>query len=221
MGVSATGYAAKTVYEVLADRLAASRTALVVVDMQNDFCAPGGYIANLGLNTSRFSLLIEPLNAALSEARKHEVLVTWLVACYEDELIPPSMQIQKARRGISAVCCRSGSWGHAFYGVAPLPTERVFTKSTYSGFSNPDFERYLRQSEVETLLFAGVQTNVCVESTVRDAHARGFNVALLEDCLASHTPALHDATVANIRFLLGDVCSTAQISAIWSATTSI
>lgn len=209
-------YAARTVQANLADRLAPERTALVVIDMQNDFCAPEGYVAKLGLDVSRLSLLVPSLEAILACARDVGVPIVWLRACYENGLVPPSMVQQKQSRNIQAVCCARGSWGYAFFGVSPASGEAVFEKHTYSGFSNPDFEAHLRSLDIETLLLAGVQTNVCVESTLRDAHSRGFNIAVLSDGVGSHTPALHEATLANTRFLFGDVCTIAQVKEIWT-----
>jgi ureidoacrylate peracid hydrolase len=210
-------YAAKALRPALAERLAPQRTALVVVDMQNDFCAPGGYIDQLGLDVSRLTPVVPAIKMALSMARKAGVPVIWLRACYENPLLPPSMLQQKRSRNIDAVCCARGSWGYEFFAVTPEPGEQVFEKHTYSGFSNPYFEEHLRSLDVETLLFSGVQTNVCVESTLRDAHSRGFNVAVLKDGAGSHTLALHEATLANVTFLFGDVCSIREIAEIWTS----
>ncbi len=66
-----------------------------------------------------------------------------------------------------------------------------------------------------TLVFAGVQTNVCVETSLRDAYSLGFNVAVAADCVASHTAELHEATLKNARFLLGDVLSGREIASFW------
>nr|WP_281411568.1 isochorismatase family cysteine hydrolase [Enterovirga sp. DB1703] len=200
-----------------AERLAPGRTALVVVDMQNDFCAPGGYIASaLGKDVSGLATIVPPLKVLLGSAREAGVPVVWLAACYEEELIPPSMIAQKRRLGVEAVCCRKDSWGADFFGVSPAEGEPVFVKHTYSGFSNPTFERHLASHGVESLAFCGVQTNVCVESTLRDAHARGFDVAIVSDAVASHAPHMHEATLANVRFLLGDVVASADLLALWS-----
>jgi peptide/nickel transport system permease protein len=66
-----------------------------------------------------------------------------------------------------------------------------------------------------TVVFAGVQTQVCVESTLRDAHAQGYCCVAVEDAVGSHTPALHEATLDNVRFLFGDVCMAGEVLAAW------
>jgi ureidoacrylate peracid hydrolase len=215
-------FASRSVLPGPPERLAPGRTALVVVDMQNDFCAPGGYIAGaLGKDVSGLATIVAPIQALLATARAGGIPVIWLAAFYEEELLPPSMIAQKRRLGIEAVCCRKGSWGADFFGVAPAEGEPVFAKHTYSGFSSPKLEPHLASLGIEALAFCGVQTNVCVESTLRDAHSRGFDVAAVSDAVASHAPQLHEATLANVRFLFGDVVTSADLMALWAAKDAV
>ncbi len=216
----ADGYASRAVLPTSGERLAPGRTAVVVVDMQNDFCAPGGYIAGIGKDVSGPAAIVPGVEAVLAGARRAGVPVAWLVARYEPELLPPSMTAQKRRLGIDAVCCASGSWGADFFGVRPAAGEPVFEKSTYSGFSNPAFEAHLRATGIEAIVFCGVQTNVCVESTLREAHSRGFDVALVGDAVGSHASALHEATLANVRFLFGDVIAARDLLDAWAERTA-
>ena len=200
------------------ERLAPDRTALVVVDMQNDFCAPGGYIAGaLAKDVSGLAALVSPIEALLGQARRAGVPVVWLAACYEEALLPASMVAQKRRLGVEAVCCARGSWGAEFFGVRPAAGEAIFEKHTYSGFSNPRLETHLREAGIAALVFCGVQTNVCVESTLREAHSRGFDVAIASDAVGSHAATLHEATLANVRFLFGDVLPSRAILELWQA----
>ncbi|HEY1720627.1 MAG TPA: cysteine hydrolase family protein [Magnetospirillaceae bacterium] len=217
---TSSSYASKTLYPDIADRLAPRHTALVVVDMQNDFCAPGGYIEGIGRDVTNQAAILPPLTALIASARETGVPVVWLTACYEEELLPPSMVAQKRRMGVKAICCARGSWGADFFGVRPVSGEAVFEKYNYTGFSNPAFETHLRERGIETLLFSGVQTNICVEATLRDAHSRGFYVAAAADAVASHTLPLHEATLANVRFLLGDVLTSTDATTIWTKATA-
>jgi ureidoacrylate peracid hydrolase len=115
------------------------------------------------------------------------------------------------------VCCGTGSWGGEFYGVAAKPGEAVIEKSSYSAFAGTEAEQQLRAKGVRTIVFAGVQSNVCVESSLRDAVCRGFYAVLASDCVASHTQPLHDATLKNVQFLFGDVLDRNTIAAAWAA----
>jgi len=209
-------FASRVVLDGVTDRLSPRRSALVVVDMQNDFCAPGGYIDGIGKDVSGLAAIVPPLSRLIEAARQVRVPVVWLTACYEEQRIPPSMVAQKRRIGAAAICCERGSWGAQFFAVCPESGEAVFEKHTYSGFSNPDLERHVRVLSREALIFCGVQTNVCVESTLREAHSRGFDVAIVEDAVGSHAEMQHRATLANVSFLFGDVVMAADLARSWS-----
>lgn len=210
-----TAFAATLVRDERSARLASQRCALVVVDMQNDFCAEGGYINKLGKDVAVYRNVVSSVARLVDAARTSGAPVAWLWACYEDAAVPPSMRVQKRKIGVDAICCASGSWGAAPFGVEPLPAEPSFVKATYSGFSNPDFEPWLRRSGIETLVFCGVQTHVCVESTLREAHSKGFYVAVAADAVASHAPDAHALSLKTIGFLFGDVLAVADIDEAW------
>jgi len=202
----------------LGDRLRAPRCALVVIDMQNDFCAPGGFIDKvMNKDLSGAAAAVPAMQGLLDAARAARVPVFWVIADYSHDRIPRSMLVKLQAQGIRAECCKPGTWGADWFGVRSLAGEPVVTKHTYSGFHATSLQQHLAQAGVETLVFAGVQTQVCVESTVRDAHSRGYYCVVARDAVASHTPALHDAALANIRFLFGDVCDAAEIQRAWSA----
>lgn len=198
-------------------KLVARRCALVVIDMQNDFCAPGGYIDKaMGKDVSAAAGIVESLQSLLNAARAADVPVLWVYADYSHDKLPDSMRVKLKARGITAECCKPGTWGADWFGVAPLAAEHKVAKHTYSGFAGTTLEALLAELSVRTLVFAGVQTQVCVESTVRDAHSLGYFCVVPQDAVASHTPALHDATLNNIRFLFGDVCTAADVAAAWA-----
>jgi ureidoacrylate peracid hydrolase len=111
---------------------------------------------------------------------------------------------------------RAGSWGAAWYEVEPLQTEEVINKFRYDAFLGTNLEFLLRARRIRTVVICGTATNVCVESTARDAHMRDFHLVMVGDAVASVNPAAHDATLANIASNFGEVASTAQVKAIWS-----
>lgn len=200
----------------LTDKLAPRRSALVLIDMQNDFCAEGGYIDLVtGNDVSAGAALVPRLQALIDAARSVDVPVIWVRADYSMDKIPPSMRVVSQARGITAECCKPGTWGAAWFGIAPLPEDKIVTKHTYSGFANTELNDILRALKVQSVVFGGVTTQVCVESTVRDAHSAGYLCIVPHDAVASHTPSLHDAALTNIRFFLGDVCAAADVLAVW------
>jgi ureidoacrylate peracid hydrolase len=216
VGSFMSAYAASQRWSTLATRLHPTHTALVIVDMQNDFCAAGGYIEKLGMDVSGYPDILPPIRSLLAAARSVGVPVIWLVACYEDGLVPPAMAVKKQAMGVEAICCARGTWGAKLFGLDRAENEVVIEKHTFSGFSNPEFAQVLEKSGTDSLVFCGVQTNVCVEATLRDAHSRGFYVTLAADAVASHTKPLHDATIANVRFLIGDVVTSEQLAGLWT-----
>jgi ureidoacrylate peracid hydrolase len=199
-------------------RLAPQHTALLVIDMQNDFCAEGGYVETaVGRDASACRAVAEPIKGLVSDARRLGVPVVWVVANYDTARLPAGMQAISRERGITTVCCAPSSWGAELFQLAALPDERIVEKSCYSGFRGTNLETVLRSMAIRTLVLAGVQTNVCVESTLRDGHSLGFYMVVAEDCVASHMQDLHEATLKNARFLLGDVLNRRQIAEHWGA----
>lgn len=196
-------------------RLDPAHTAVVVIDMQNDFCAEKGYVERVvGKDTSACRAVVPAIMDLVTAARARGVPVFWIKANYDPHLLPEGM-LSKQREKSVEVCCGTGSWGHDFYGVTAVDGEPVIDKSCYSAFIGTDVEKQLLQRGIRTLVFAGVQTNVCVESSLRDAVCRGFYAVLASDCVASHTPPLHEATLNNVRFLFGDVLDRATIMGAW------
>jgi ureidoacrylate peracid hydrolase len=199
-------------------RLQPQQCVLMVVDMQNDFCAPGGYIdRTMGKDVGAAATLLPKLSALIEHARAAHVPIVWLRADYSHDRIPDSMAVKLAARGIQAECCKPGTWGFEWYGVQPAASEPIVTKHSYSGFVATDMQDVLQALGRRTIVFTGVQTQVCVESTLRDAHARGYFCVAVQDAVGSHTAALHAATLDNVRFLFGDVCDAADVLAAWPA----
>lgn len=196
--------------------LAPGQCALVVIDMQNDFCAPGGYIDQvMGKDVSGAAAVVPVIAGLVRQARQAGVPVVWVGSDYSADRIPASMRRKLDLRGITAECCKPGTWGGEWFGVQPEPGEAVVVKHSYAGFAGTSLNAVLQEKNVRTLVFAGVQTQVCVESTVREAHALGYTAVVARDGVGSHSPALHEASLTNVQFLFGEVCAAADIQAAW------
>jgi ureidoacrylate peracid hydrolase len=192
-------------------RLDPAHTAVMVIDMQNDFCSEQGYVERVvGTDTSACRAVVPAITDLVAAARNHCVSVLWIKANYHPDRLPQGMLVKQREKG-GEVCCGTGSWGSEFYDVAAAAGEPVIEKSCYSAFIATDVESRLLRRGIRTVVFAGVQTNLCVESSLRDAVCRGFYAVLASDCVASHTPPLHDASLNNVRFLFGDVLDRAAI----------
>lgn len=205
----------------LAERLAPSHSALLIVDMQNDFCAAGGYVEKvLGKDAGQCRAVVAPIAALADRARTARVPVLWVRADYSPDKVPPHMALKAHERGSAAPFCHGGTWGAEFFELGPAAGEAVIDKHCFSAFIGTTLERRLREADIRTVVLAGVQTNVCIESTLRDAASLGFHVVVPTDCVASHAPVLHDATLKNVAFLFGDVLPSTEVARIWQGASS-
>jgi len=199
----------------LADILTPSETALVVIDMQNDFCAEGGYLHNkFGRDMSPNLDLADRIMAMVEAAREAGVMVVWVKANYEPQYLGAAMN---ARREPNTICCEGGSWGGDFFKVSPLEGEPVIEKYCYNGFLKTNLDETLQAQNIKNLVLTGVATNVCVESTLREAFFRGYFVIMPEDLCASGTPEFQQASIDSVRRSYGDVPMAAEVKDVWAS----
>ncbi|MCA1219410.1 cysteine hydrolase family protein [Streptomyces sp. 8L] len=165
-------------------------TALVVVDLQNDFCT--GSVAASRYDGDPETLERVSANTALAVDAARGAPRTEVV--FVRFLGDPAHQRASWRRRDAVLGkrpkCLEGSWGAAFHRAAPAPGERVFTKrACFDAFLDEGFEDHLRRRGIGHLVFAGLFTDVCVDSTARTAFQKGLHVTVLADCTASlHLP---------------------------------
>ena len=205
------------VFDSLKEKIDPAHTAVVVVDMQNDFCAGGGVLDEHGFDLSPMQSLIPRLKDFLERARKTGLKVVFIrTEKGEDEITPPAWELM-GRTGRKRFACLTGSWGAEYVeGIESLPGEMVVKKKTYSAFVGTDLEARLKESGIRTLIMTGVATNVCVESTARDAFMREFFVVFASDLAATDNPVLHQATLTNMEKHFGQVVSAEELLREWS-----
>lgn len=201
------------------DRFAPGRTAIIVVDVQNDFCHPDGVSAGRGSDVTAAVEMVPRLQLLLNEARQAGTMVVFIQTTHDETV---DSDVWNTRLGdVDSPAyrpnCRTGTWGAEFYEVEPQPGEPVVIKHRYSAFSGTDLEMTLRTAGIDSLLLTGVATNVCVESTLREGLFREFNVALVEDCCAAYEPGQHEATVANVSGYFGAVLQSTDLAHSWTS----
>ncbi|MFF7453298.1 cysteine hydrolase family protein [Kitasatospora sp. NPDC008115] len=163
------------------------RTALVVVDLQNDFCAGPVAAARYPGDPERLTVVAANAARAVETARAHGTEVLFVRFLGDPEHQGAAWRHRDAVLGKPPKCL-DGSWGAEFHGVAPEPGEAVFTKyACFDAFLGEGFGPYLTGRGIGHLAFAGVFADVCVDSTARTAFQKGLHVTLLRDC----TAALH------------------------------
>ncbi len=190
-----------------------ARAAVLLVDIQNDYCHPDGNTARKGGDVSAAQAILAPLQRLLDGARAAGVPVIWIRNWHEKWTDSAAWLARSEHAGSAA---RAGSWGAEFWGVQPLPDEPIVNKQRYSAFWGTRLDSILRTLKRETLILAGVATNVCVESTARDGCFLDYHIVFLSDCTASGDgPAAHEATLENIRRHFGTVASADEVAGCW------
>jgi ureidoacrylate peracid hydrolase len=199
-----------------------SSCACVVVDMQNDFCAPGGWLESIGVDIAPARRPIGPLSTLLPELRSAGVPVIWVNWGNRPDRanLPPgvlhvydpdgvSTGIGDPLPGSGSRVLEAGSWSAALVdGLEAGPEDLFVNKYRMSGFFDTELDSILRNLDVTTLLFAGVNVDQCVLATLADAACLGYDVVLLDDCAATTSPPFcHDATRYNVRQCFGFVSS--------------
>jgi ureidoacrylate peracid hydrolase len=191
------------------------RTALIVVDVQNDFCHPDGAAGRMGLDVSRVQAVVPDIVELIDFARAHEVARIYLRGEHNEWFDSPTWVARGAAgRSIHAETIpyvRSGTWGAEFFVVSPAADELVIVKHRYSGFAYTPLELALRTLEVDTVLLAGASTHVCVEATARDAIMRGYRPVVVSDCVASGQRDLHEAALVDMAEYLGPVATLNEV----------
>ncbi len=196
--------------------VAPGHTALLIVDVQNDFCAPGGHTeARLGKDVADCQAVVEPVERLAAAARRAGAPVVWIKADYDRAYLSPPIHARQIARGIEKAYCVSGTWGAEFYRVSPDDGDLTIEKHRHSAFAGTELDQILRDRGIRTVVVAGVQTHVCVESTLRDASARGYYVVVPGDCVGSYDRDLHDKTLRCVEAHFGEVVGSADLIARW------
>jgi ureidoacrylate peracid hydrolase len=196
-------------------RVDPATTRLLIVDVQNDFLADGGWFANHGQDVEPMRDAVVNVDRFISVARAAGVRPIFVKAIYDEKWLSKPMLERHELVGFDSHHCQSGTWGAEFYVVRPEPDDDVIVKHRYSAFMGTELDPLLRAQGVENLIIVGVTTNVCVESTARDGYMLDYHIVLVEDCTASYSEEPHQATLANIRRAFGRVVTAEEIVAVW------
>ncbi|MEO1181511.1 MAG: isochorismatase family cysteine hydrolase [Cyanobacteria bacterium J06636_28] len=196
-------------------------TALLVIDMQNDFCTLGGWADCKGFDVSQTQRPIQPLQILLAALRQTPVTIIHTREGHRPDLsdCPPHKlarsQKQNAAIGSEGIMGRlltRGSKSHDFVDeLQPVSGEIVLDKPGKGAFVATDLDLILRQRGIRQLLLTGVTTECCVHTTLRTANDLGYECLLLEDCCASLKPEFHRVAVEMTQVIFGWVTSSTEL----------
>ena len=192
-------------------------SALIVVDMQNGYCSPGGYFSHLGVDLSPNERIVTAIKQLVATARDAGMQIVWLQNGWDKDLKEAggyrsvnqlkgnSLKLMRERKELEGKLLTKGGWDYAIVDeLKPESADIVIPKPRYSGFAGTALDSMLRSRRIETLLVCGVATNVCVESTIRDAFfAEYFPVLIRDACYQAGPQFVQDATIYNVEQFFG------------------
>jgi len=205
---------------VLKQALDPARTALLVIDIQKDFAAPGFAMAAAGMSLPPVEAAIDRAETLVEAARQAGVTPWFVRVLTREETDSRALKRFMTRSGMAEgmAICRMGTQGAAYHRIAPLPGEPEIGKLLYSAFSGTDLQARLEARGIETLVLCGLTTDCCVDATARDAFHRNFDVFIARDACAAFDAPTHEAALAILATHSASPVETRVIVAAWGDT---
>jgi ureidoacrylate peracid hydrolase len=207
------------------------RSAIIVVDMQNAFATKGGTLDIAGADLTEAPAVVRATRSVLDAARAAGVAIIYLQTGYKPDLSnagglrspnyhkETAMRLMCAKPELKGKLLTEGGWDFAIVDeLAPHPNDMVIVKTRYSGFAGTTLDSQLRVRGIQFLFFTGIATNVCVESTLRDAYFHDYWPILLTDAtMQAGERSAQDATIFNVESFFGWTMTSGQLCASLTA----
>ena len=206
-------------------RIDSTRTAIIVVDMQNAFVRKGGYFDLIGIDVSSIEKILEPCKNIITEARAKGIKIVYLQMAYSPDLSdtgPKDSPASQKSRSLALIrehpelrdkLCFSGSWGaEIIEELKPEPGDIVVRKQKYDGFIGTNLDIILRTFGIKYLIYMGTATNICVESTLRRSFFLDYFPILVSDAVIQKgSSTMQEATIRNVQDTFGWVTDSVKL----------
>lgn len=205
------------VFRYAAEIVHPDHTALIVVDVQNDFAHSEGMLAQqIGQDMTHVQAALPQINEAIDSAREVGAHIVYLQEVIAADTMLPNFETLFGPFESTAV--REGTWGAEFVDglLQPRENDRVIRKPCYDGFQDSALDVTLRTLGVRTCVYCGGATNVCVESTARHGFVNGYYTVLLDDACGAANAQEHEATLNTFRVFYGPVLRVGELRALWT-----
>ncbi len=190
------------------------KAALIVVDVQNDFCHSEGAFGKRGIDLRCVEGPSDKLVRFIKKCRLCDLPIIFVRTIHDRWTDSDAWTGRLEGAGKEMLICRPDTWGAEFFKVKPLDTDFVVTKHRFSGFVGTDLDLVLRSRGIESLFMVGFTTNVCVETTARDGFNLGYRIILVEDCCAAFSPEEHASAITNINKYFGVAAGSDYLAAL-------
>ena len=195
----------------LKDWITPARTALLLIDMQKDFVEFAGH------DMTAPQAAVKQATILADAARKAGVACVFVRLITREKDETPFLHEWKIRRHADGQpLCREGTPGAEFVGPQPQAGELVFSKKRYNAFIGTALDVALRGEGIDTLVVAGLTTECCIDSSVRDAFERDYHVFVVEDAAACYQPGLHQAAITALALNCAKIVATRDVLASWN-----
>jgi nicotinamidase-related amidase len=210
----------KDVFSTVEEIVDPAHTALLMIDIQHDFCSPKGLFDRIGKNLQMMAPAVARVAKLIEKARSAGVLPIFIQNQWlpQNRIVSPSFlrfMINKQGMDPNDGCCVSGTWGAEILPETGIrPDDVIVQKWRPSAFRGTNLDMLLRNCNIKSVVLTGVITQGCVESTARDAMFHDYYVVVTNDCVATYNKELHDASlkVMGSRF---DMLSSEDVMNIW------